>query len=138
MLAGLMHNIGALPIIAYAEKYPQLASSPELLNSIIERTGTRLGGTILKRWKFDQELITVASECHNWDHDAGRDVDYCDLVILAQLYSVINTPEMDKFPKIDEVPAFSKLPLGRLGPKMTLKIMETAQDDIKEIENMLR
>lgn len=138
MLAGLLHNIGALPIIVYAEKYPRIATNPELLNDIIDKEGTRVGGAILKRWKFDHDLVTVANECHQWQRDPGPEVDYCDLVILAQLYSALNTPQMELLPRIDTVPAFKKLPLGRLGPKMTLKIIETAAQDIQEIQNMLR
>jgi len=137
MLAGLLHNIGSLPILSYAEKYPVILSDPDMLNSIIEKVGGKIGAMILEKWHFDKAFITVATEAHDWERDPGPEVDYCDIVVLAQLYSFIDTPQMDQHPLIDEVPAFSKLPFGKLGPKMTLKIVDTAQQDIEEIKSVL-
>jgi len=45
---------------------------------------------------------------------------------------------MERYPGIGEVPAFTKFSLGRLGPKMTLRVLETAQADIDEIEKVLQ
>lgn len=137
MLAGLMHNIGSLPILSYAEHHTALKSDTEMLARIIEEVSGKIGAIILEHWQFDKEFITVAKEAHNWERDSGPQVDYCDIVILAQLYSFIDTPQMETHPAINEVPAFAKLPFGKLGPKMTLKVLETAKNDIKEIQSML-
>ncbi len=138
MLAGLVHNIGALPIINYAEQYPELVEDEAMLGRVIRKLSCDAGVQVLRRWDFELDLIDVVRGGSDWYRDAGPRPDYCDVVLLAQLYSFIDTPQMDDYPTIDEVPAFSKFSLGRLGPKMTLRVLETAQADIDAIEQMLQ
>jgi len=138
LLAGLLHNIGALPILAYAESYPQLTDKPELLTTVIDKMGNKIGETLLRHWQFDNDIITVVRECRDWMRDPDSKADYCDIVLLAQLYSYIDTPLMAEYPAIDEVPAYAKLPLGRLGPKMTIKVLEQAHTEIEEIQQLIQ
>ncbi len=138
MLAGLIHNIGALPIISYAEKYPELVEDEALLSNIVDKLSCDAGVQVLRRWDFELDLIDVVRGACDWYRDSGAKPDYCDVVLLAQLYSFIDTPQMECHPAIDEVPAFTKFSLGRLGPKMTLRVLETAQADIEAIEKMLQ
>jgi hypothetical protein len=63
--------------------------------------------------------------------------DYCDLVIIAQLHSFIGTERALAAPAINEVPAHGRLALGELTPKMTLKILDEARDQIAHTEALL-
>jgi len=137
MLAGLVHNIGALPIINYAAKYPELVEDEEMLDNVINKLSCEVGVQVLRRWDFDLDVIDVVRGAHDWYRDSGPKAEYCDVVLLAQLYSFIDTPQMESHPAIDAVPAFTKFSLGRLGPKMTLRVLEAAQADIEEIGRML-
>jgi len=137
MLAGLVHNIGALPIINYAAKYPELAEDEAMLGKVVAKLSCEVGVQVLRRWDFDLDVIDVVRGAHDWYRDSGPKADYCDVVLLAQLYSFIDTPLMESHPAMDVVPAFAKFSLGRLGPKMTLRVLETAQADIEAIEKML-
>ncbi|MCF6322861.1 MAG: HDOD domain-containing protein [Gammaproteobacteria bacterium] len=138
MLAGLVYSIGTLPVIHYAAKYPELVEDETMLRQVIEKLSCEVGVQVLRRWDFDLDVIDVVRDSHDWYRDEGPKPDYCDVVVLAQLYSFIDTPQMERYPAIDEVPAFTKFSLGRLGPKMTLRVLETAQADIDEIEKVLR
>ena len=99
---------------------------------------SKVGEMVLRRWQFDNDIITVVRECRDWMRDPDPKADYCDIVLLAQLYSYIDTPHMGEYPAIDEVPAFAKLPLGRLGPKMTIKVLEQARAEIEEIQQLIQ
>ncbi|VAW86845.1 hypothetical protein MNBD_GAMMA17-738 [hydrothermal vent metagenome] len=138
MLAGLVYNIGALPVINYAAKYPELVEDETMLSQVIEKLSCEVGVQVLRRWDFNLDVIDVVRGSHDWYRDEGPKPDYCDVVVLAQLYSFIDTPQMERYPAIDEVPAFTKFSLGRLGPKMTLRVLETAQADIDAIEKVLQ
>lgn len=63
--------------------------------------------------------------------------DYSDLVIISQLHSFIGTDEMGKVPAIDQVPAFERLKLSQLTPKMSLKILDEAKEEIAEARALL-
>ena len=62
MLAGLIHDIGALPIIKHAEDIPQLLDDEALLDNIIARAHTQIGKAMLSKWEFPEELIAVAEQ----------------------------------------------------------------------------
>lgn len=137
LLAGLVHDIGVLPILSYAERYPQLVRQPAVFDDIVARLRGQVGALVLRKWEFDEELVTVALEAENWERDAGPEVDYSDLVIIAQMHSYIGMPRMAQLPAIDQVPAFNKLALGKLSPRMSVQILEEARDDIAEVEKLL-
>ncbi len=138
LLAGLSHDIGVLPIMAYAERYPQLVNDGEVFDNIVARLRGQIGALVLRRWEFDDELINVALEAETWDRMGDPDkADYVDLVIMAQLHSYIGTSRMSKLPAIDHVPAFKKLALGKLSPRMSVQILEDAREDITEVEKLL-
>lgn len=52
MLAGLVHNIGELPILEYAELLPDIAADETALNRLLEVLHTRVGALVLGSWKF--------------------------------------------------------------------------------------
>lgn len=138
LLAGLIHDIGILPIMAYAERYPQLVSDAAVFDNIVARLRGQIGALVLRRWEFDDELINVALDAENWDRMGNPDkADYADLVIIAQMHSYIGTSRMAKLPAIDQVPAFNKLVLGKLSPRMSVQILEDAREDIAEVERLL-
>ena len=91
MLAGLIHDIGTLPILYRAEERDELLETPGLLDQLIARLHTRIGGAILKHWKFPDALVAVAAEHENLErtHEGGPDL--VDLVQVANLQSHIDT-----------------------------------------------
>jgi len=136
MLAGLIHDIGAVPILNAAKDYPNLIENPELLDKTVSRLQARVGALVLSKWKLD-ELTDVALQAENWIRDERNTLDYIDLVILGQLHAYIGTPRMQTLPRIDLVPAFHKLGNGKLTPQQSLKIIEKSKSDIQAVEQLL-
>ncbi|MCK4743557.1 MAG: HDOD domain-containing protein [Sulfuriflexus sp.] len=85
MLAGLVHDIGVLPILVRAEEYPDLLENPALLDSLTRELHPRLGTLILDSWDFPQELVDVAAQHENLEYDSGDKIDYVDLVQVANI-----------------------------------------------------
>jgi HD-like signal output (HDOD) protein len=86
LLAGLVHDIGGLAVIAYARDFPEVAGNPAALESSIAALRTQLGGMILSKWQVPPELVTAAKEAENWFRQTEGQADYADLVIVAQLH----------------------------------------------------
>jgi putative nucleotidyltransferase with HDIG domain len=91
MLAGLLHDIGTLPILYRVEERDELLDTPGLLDSLISRLHTRIGGAILRHWKFSDSLVAVAAEHEDLDryHEGGPDL--VDVVQVANLQSHIGS-----------------------------------------------
>jgi len=86
MLAGLVHQIGMLPILAYAENHSDLLNDSFSLDLVLEKLHPSLGSYILRSWEFSPDLVNVPKEYLNLQHQADH-ADYCDLIQVATLQS---------------------------------------------------
>lgn len=85
-LAGLVHQIGILPILTYAEENSQLLSDSFTLEKVIEQLHPQLGQRILQAWDFPQALSSVPAEHLDFDRQTAQ-TDYTDIVQVALLQS---------------------------------------------------
>ncbi|MFC6337341.1 HDOD domain-containing protein [Pseudomonas sp. CCM 7891] len=112
-LGGLVHQIGVLPILTYAEDHYELLSDPVSLNHVIESIHPQLGDKLLRVWDFPQMLVDVPG----YYLDLGRDsdkLDYIDLVQVAVLYCHKGTDHPLATVPLSTLPAFKKL---RINPE---------------------
>lgn len=134
MLAGLIHDVGALPILTRAEDEPKLLSNTRLLDRIVHKLHAKLGRIILASWNFPQSLIDVAAEHESLSRDPGGPVDYVDLVIVANLQSYIGSDH--PLTQVDwaRVPAFSRVGIE---PDINIIDVEDNGEKIQEVQDML-
>ena len=133
MLAGLIHDIGALPILQKAENHPELLADETQLDDIIDKLHASIGRLILESWKFPPELVTAAAEHENLTRISDQ-VDYTDIVIVANLHSYLGSKHRHAKVKFTDVPAFTKLGLT---PETSISAMEEAAAEMKDVKSML-
>lgn len=109
-LAGLVHQIGILPILTYAEENGQLLNDSFTLEKVIERLHPELGQRILQAWDFPPALACVPVEHLDFDRQTPQQ-DLVDIVQVALLQSYAGSEH--PLGKIDwtGVDAFRKLGL---------------------------
>lgn len=134
LLAGLVHDIGALPILTYAEDIPDLLSDEALLDAIIHKAHTSLGEAILEKWNFSPELIAVAAEHENIHRTHEGDADYVDLVIVANLESYLNSDHPLGATDLSEVAAFTYLGIE---PDINIISMDETSEAIEATRSAL-
>lgn len=131
-LAGLIFQIGLLPILSYAEDHPSLLCDSMTLDRVIEDAHPIIGNTILTAWKFPKELRHIPIN-HLDYYRRDQNADYADLVTVAMLQSYAGSPTLSDV-DIKNVTAF-----GRLGLEPDIESAE-AQNLSAEMEaarNML-
>jgi len=108
MLAGLIHKIGALPILTYAQDHNTLLNDGLALDKLIEKLHPVIGNHIVKAWKFPTAIQNVPSQYLKFDREV-KTVDYADLVTVAVLQSHANTNH--PYAKLDysQVGAFERV-----------------------------
>jgi len=111
MLAGLIHQIGKLPILTLVEKIPEFRESPSRLDKLLEKAHPHVGKIIMDTWNFPAELKSVASEYVNFQRDSGAKADYVDIVQVAFLQSIAGTDHPACRVDWQTVPAFAKIGL---------------------------
>ncbi|MDX1451547.1 MAG: HDOD domain-containing protein [Oleiphilaceae bacterium] len=88
-LAGLVHSIGALPILKYVEDN-DVAINSIMLDNLLDELQPVVGTKILEHWDFPKELRNVPAECVNFSRTVQR-ADYADLVMVGLLQSYQGT-----------------------------------------------
>jgi len=134
-LAGLVHNIGILPILTYAEDSGKLNDHITLQN-VIEKIHPIIGVKILESWDFPKELIAVPGSYLNFDRDTGADrADYADIVMVANLQTYIGKEHPYTAIDWQTIPAFNRLGLD---PNVDDQEGEDLSDEMDAAMAMLR
>lgn len=133
MLAGLIHDIGALPILAWADDVQELVEDERQFDRLLERLSPIIGKQILETWQFPQALIDVAANSHDYYHDGGDAADYVDVVVVARLQLLAGDPHIKDL-DWGRVAAFSKVGLES---DIQVVDIEGVAEDIAQVEEIL-
>lgn len=84
-LAGLMHRIGILPILTYAQDNDELLDDAELLAKLIMENHFEIGKSILKSWEFPEEIINIVNVFDPNNQAAGPQTtaEFSDIIGVA-------------------------------------------------------
>jgi HD-like signal output (HDOD) protein len=116
-LAGLIHLIGVLPILTYAEDNFELLADPISLNHVIERIHPIIGERLLRSWDFPEALAIVPRQFQNFSR-LSTQADYVDLVQVATIH--VHEVTGKPYPNLD----FQAVPaVGQLGLNMAEGIL---------------
>ena len=109
-LAGLVHMIGVLPILTYAEEHSELLADSISLNHVIEKIHPIIGDRILRAWDFPEQIACIPSQYLDFQRNSAK-VDYVDIVQVATLQSYLGSQH--PYTQLDwsQIPAFAKLGL---------------------------
>lgn len=125
LLAGLVHDIGALPILTMAEDVPELLENEAMLDSIISKAHCAVGEAILRKWNFSDEIIAVAAEHEDITRDKAGAADYVDIIIVANIESHMGSDHPLTKIDLSTVKAFAKLGLE---PESEMVDVEAVQE----------
>lgn len=132
-LAGLVHKIGVLPILTYAEDHPALLKDSFTLDAVIDELHAPIGDLILKTWGFPEELAHIPTQHINFARQSSK-ADYGDIVTVAMLQSYLGTDS--PMAKIDctQVKAFERLGLD---PEMQIAESEDLSAEMEAAMSLL-
>ena len=137
LLAGLLQDIGVLPILNVLNGYQDQLTDEGQISSAVNRYAPQVGLVLLQQWGFDPEIVVVARSRGDWLRDPGPAPDLADLVLLARLHEEIVAGKSDDLPRIDQVPAFSKLTLGDLLPDSSLQLLHDEEAAVQDVMGAL-
>jgi HD-like signal output (HDOD) protein len=107
-LAGLIHKIGVLPILRYTEEnHTGLLKNRASLQLVVNQLHPMVGKLILQAWEFPEVLAMVPEEHLNF-HRLVDEVDYADLVMVANLQSYLGSEHEYTRMDWDTISAFQR------------------------------
>lgn len=136
-LAGLLHDIGVIPLLVIADKHDELSHQAGLLDTALTDLKGTVGSILLQQWGFDISYAHTSEQAYQWDRTPETTPDYCDLVQVALLHSNLVGGEKIMGPSLTELPAFKRLKLGNSDPADDIKKLTELSLRIKEMMSNL-
>ena len=109
LLAGLIHNIGYLPMAKCIESFPELEDNPDLLIEVMGKVNTQVGEIILNSWFFPKDIIDASVHYVDPFRTGTASTDLTDVVIIAGLNAYRGTDHPCTLQDWSEYPAFQKI-----------------------------
>jgi HD-like signal output (HDOD) protein len=132
MLAGLLHYIGAVPILTQIDK-TGAEFTEDGLEHALEKLQVLAGVLVITQWGLDGGCGSVIEDCTQWQRDPSPQADLADVVLVAQLLYL----QDDRLPPASETPAFKKLNLGELDENGLPAVIREAEDELDALKALL-
>ena len=110
MLAGLLHNVGKIYILARANRHATLFSDGPALAQVLRDWHANVGKAIVDNWGFPEHISDAVGEHENIDRAAGQP-DVTDVLTVAVMMSGFVGHEADLELNMQGVKAFWRLGL---------------------------
>lgn len=110
MLAGLLHNVGKIYILARAHKHAKLFADRPSLNTIVRQWHANVGKAIVENWGFQVRISEAIGDHEDLERQAG-DPDLTDVLTVATLLSAFIGKTEDLELNMQGVQAFMRLKL---------------------------
>ena len=88
LLAGLLHLIGALPLLAAVDEADVGAVDPDELLAMIDSRHAEVGSRILRHWRFPEFIACVPEKYRDAAREDYEEPDFADVVAVASMLSV--------------------------------------------------
>jgi len=138
LLAGLVSDIGTIPILHFAEQHPDEYPNLAVLESAIPFLNPSVGTLVLHTLGFTPELADIPKFADDWFYESEGDrLNLVDIVILAKLHSYFGTHRAKEIPYISSIPAYTKLKNSKLTPDFSLDVLHKAKHRINAAMNFL-
>ena len=135
MLAGLVHNIGALPILTKLDNDFGFETDPNLIKELLAELAPKVGCEILRKWQFAEALLNVPRDCLDLKRILPKP-DYADLVLVARLQHLVYTGRNDARSCLTMWEHYSAFERVGIETEVTVLESEESADQIAEARNM--
>jgi HD-like signal output (HDOD) protein len=133
MLAGLLHNVGKLYILARANRHTALFCDAASLAQVTRDWHANVGKAIVENWGFPEHIAAAVGEHENIDRSAGH-ADVTDVLTVASLARGFVGQDVDFELNMQGVKAFGRLGLDN--DKCGI-IMRDCSDEIAALRTAL-
>ncbi len=137
MLAGLLHDIGVMVLVAALPQQPALLRSERTLRAALRDLKHQITGMVLRAWKLPDVLSRAAFVAEHWTREPGPQLDLGDTVLLAHWHQEArNLPWADAVPALGAA-ALRRIPVESLTDEGHLRIVAEARDELGKLTNLL-
>jgi putative nucleotidyltransferase with HDIG domain len=133
MLAGLLHNVGKLYILARANRHGGLFAEPAALAQVMRDWHANVGKAIVENWGFPEHISEAIGEHENIDRTIGQ-ADVTDVLTVGVMAAGFMGHDVDFELNMQGVKAFRRLGLDNA---KCAHIMQSCSDEIAALRTAL-
>ena len=133
MLAGLLHNVGKLYILARANRHGNLFRDPPVLAQVLRDWHANVGKAIVENWGFPEHIAEAIGEHENIDRMVEK-ADVADVLTVAVMAAGFMGHEVDFELNMQGVKAFRRLGLDNA---KCAHIMQNCGEEISALRTAL-
>ena len=112
LLAGLIHNVGKIYILARAYKHAELFADTAAMNMIMREWHASIGKAIIENWGFAPHIAEAVGAQEEFDRVAGQ-ADIADVLTVSIVASsYIDDKDVDIELNMQGIRGFSRLGLN--------------------------
>ncbi len=114
LLSGIVHNIGALPLVLKLNTIQALKDDPKIMSLVadvvIPKLYPKAGQLIMQSWHFAPEIIVVAREHLNLARTGTDNIELADIALIAHQLNQLSEFNEETIPEqLVLSPAFKKM-----------------------------
>ena len=136
LLAGLLHKIGDIVVLSYAERFNDLDQNPMQLALVLSRLSSRAGAMAVEKWAFPQPLIDVVSQSSDWFAGTTDEFSYVDLTLISKYLCLLPPTTPINFGDTSVLPALQKA-LQLIPAKAFQDNLNNDQHALSEMQSLL-
>ncbi|MDO3723067.1 HDOD domain-containing protein [Marinobacter sp. chi1] len=138
MLAGLLHDIGSVPVLVHSERHANLCKEESLLAKVVRELRGDVGASVLESWSFPSAFVESARHAEDWQFECREESpQLVDVVIVAQMHSMIGSHQGAQLPPFTEVPAYRRLGALGLNASKSLQLLTEARARVEDVQQLL-
>lgn len=133
MLAGLLHNVGKIYILARANRHGKLFKDPGTLAQVLRDWHANVGKAIVDNWGFPEHISAAIGDHENFERVVGQ-ADVTDVLTVAVMVAGFLGQETDLELNMQGVRAFARLELDNA---KCVFIMKDCAEEISALRTAL-
>lgn len=133
MLAGLLHNVGKIYILARANRHGNLFKDPAAIAQVMRDWHSNVGKAIVENWGFPEHISDAIAEHENIDRTVGHP-DITDVLTAAVMMAGFSGHETDLELNMQGVKAFWRLGLDN---EKCVHVIRDCKDEIAALRTAL-
>jgi HD-like signal output (HDOD) protein len=136
LLAGLVHDVGLIPILNQASNYPILAEDEAVLAGTLRRLRGEMSALILRKWLFPADIVSAARDAENWTRHSDGPADLTDLLIVARIHERLLHRQIDVLPPFREMTAVRRVIGSHASPEKSLAIIRESRQKVEQMRSI--
>ena len=139
LMAGLLQDIGALPLINQLHEHELLTMPDQRKDTqqFVDQYSRKISVYILKQWQFEPQIIAAVENREGWQYQHDGEANIVDVTLAARYLSYYGDDSKQQLPDIDTLPCIKKLGLELSTAEQCDNFIQQAEEEINEIKGLL-